>query len=67
MRFWKRYAQIEELSAYADVQQIFQIAKKKAFTKKVTAQIPIGFDLFHQVMQAVGQGLSNNEILKILP
>ena len=67
MRFWTRYAQSEELSAYAEVQQLFDIAKKKTNFKKTAIQTPIGFDLFHQVIRAVGQGLSNNEILKILP
>lgn len=67
MRFWRRYAQSEDVSLYTDVQQLFNEVKKQPFPKKRSVQNPIGFDLFHQVMQAIGQGLSNNEILKILP
>ena len=40
--------------------------KKQGKPKKV-AYLPIGFDLFHLVMQSIGQGLSDNEILKIIP
>ena len=66
MRYWQRYTQVEEVSALNDAISLFEEVKKQGKVKKVV-YLPIGFDLFHLVMQSVGQGLSDNEILKILP
>ena len=67
MRFWAKYAQSDELNAYEQVQALFDEGKKQTFKHKESIENPIGFDLFRHVMQAVGQGMSNNEILRILP
>ena len=50
-----------------DAQSLLEEAKKQPLNKKKTPQIPIGFDLFRHVLTAIGQGLSDNEIIKILP
>lgn len=67
MRFWERYAQVDEKAALSDALEVFNEAKKQPNRINKNAFQPIGFDLFHQVMIALGQGLSDNEILKILP
>lgn len=67
MRFWSRYAQADEKKALFEVSELFDEAKKEAAkTKKMPAK-SIGFDLFYQIMCALGQGLSSNEVLKMLP
>ncbi|MBE6449533.1 MAG: hypothetical protein E7013_02410 [Alphaproteobacteria bacterium] len=66
MRYWQRYAQVEEAGALSDAISLFEEVKRQGKPKKAT-YLPAGVDLFHLVMQSVGQGLSDNEILKILP
>ena len=67
MRFWMRYAEESEKNTLSEVSELIDEAKKKTYkTSKVSLQ-PIGFDLFRQVMAGIGQGLSDSEILKILP
>lgn len=67
MGFWRRYAQADEKRALSEVAEMFAEAKKDARRIKKTNVQPIGFNLFYQIMNALGQGMSTNEILKLLP
>ena len=67
MRFWSRYAQADEKKALLEVAKLFDEAKRDPHKIKKAPEQVIGFSLFYQIMSALGQGMSNNEILKILP
>ena len=67
MSFWSRYAQADEKRALSEVAELFSEAKKDVRKIRRTNVQPIGFNLFYQIMNALGQGMSTNEILKLLP
>ncbi len=67
MRFWARYAEADEKVALNEVAELFEQAKQQARQMKKSKTAPLGFDLFRQVMVALGQGMSDTQVLKILP
>ncbi|MBP5535053.1 MAG: hypothetical protein J6Y03_06095 [Alphaproteobacteria bacterium] len=67
MHFWSRYAQADEKRALLEVAKLFSEVKRDKHKIKKRSEQAIGSNLLYQIMGALSQGMSNNEILKILP
>lgn len=67
MRYWERYAMAEEKQALSSIQDVIAESKKYTLKKIEAKSLPVGFDLFYQIMRAMTQGYSDGEIVKILP
>lgn len=68
MTFWERFQMEDERRYLKDVKDIFEEEQK--YPRIVKAQketLPAGLALLQQIMMAIGQGLGDGEIMKILP
>lgn len=65
MHFWHKYMDLDEKQELDEVKEVFKQAKE--IKAKPNLENGISFDLFRQIASAVGEGLSDSQIVKLLP
>ena len=65
MRFWRRYMDADEKEELAEIKEVLKQAKR--LKTKPNLENGISFDLFKQIATSVGEGLTDSEIMKLLP